>query len=167
MRWKAHRSFRIKMGDVLIPMSNHFCQKRSSVKMITKHILVVDDDPALRALFQVLLNSYGYSSDTAENGRWALTKLTHTSYDAVLLDYMMPGITGLTVLQHIQEHHPSTPVVMITGHIAGQVATLALAAGARACLYKPFDCKEFKEVLSGVVGMPPVRAVTTEHLALS
>jgi CheY-like chemotaxis protein len=137
------------------------------MELIKKHILVVDDDPALRALYQVLLKSYGYSSDTAENGRFALTKLKQTSYDAVLLDYMMPGITGLTVLQHIQEHHPSTPVVMITGYIDGQMAARALAAGARACLYKPFDSKEFKEVLSELVGMPLLRAVTFEQLAQS
>ena len=69
------------------------------------------------------------------------TKLTQADYDAVLLDYMMPGITGLTVLQHIQQHHPSIPVVMITGHAGGQVASQALRPGPGPVSYKPFDCK--------------------------
>jgi len=118
----------------------------------TKHILVVDDDSALRFLYQVLLKSYGYSSDTAENGRLALAKLTQTSYDAVLLDYMMPGISGLTVLQHLRQHHPAIPVVMITGHTDTQMAAQALAAGARACLYKPFDCRQLQEVVKAILG---------------
>jgi CheY-like chemotaxis protein len=130
------------------------------VELIKKHILVVDDDPVLRTLFQVLLENYGYTSDTADNGGEAVTKLTRESYNAVLLDYMMPGITGLTVLRHIQQRYPSIPVIMITGHAGGQVASQALAAGARACLYKPFDCQEFKEVLNGMVG-----TVESEQLA--
>jgi CheY-like chemotaxis protein len=65
--------------------------------MKKRHILVVDDDPSLRTLFAALLKSYGYTSETAENGEEALSKLARVPYDAVLLDYMMPGITGLTV----------------------------------------------------------------------
>ncbi|MGD9849983.1 MAG: response regulator [Nitrospirales bacterium] len=115
-----------------------------------KHILVVDDDSALRTLFQALLESYGYSSDTAENGPKALSKLAKASYDAVLLDYMMPGMTGLALLQHLQQRYPSLPVVMLTGHTHAQVAGQALAVGARACLYKPFNCQQLKEVVNGL-----------------
>lgn len=130
-----------------------------------KHILVVDDDPVLRPLFQALLENYGYTSETAENGGEAVTKLAQAAYDVVLLDYMMPGITGLMVLQHIQQRHPSIPVVMITGHAGGQVAFQALAAGARACLYKPFDCEELEQVLRSTVGTAPLRAVGSEHVS--
>lgn len=138
------------------------------MELIKKHILVVDDDSALRFLYQALLKNYGYSSDTAENGRFALTKLKQTSYDAVLLDYMMPGITGLTVLQHIQQHHPSIPVVMITGQTDSQMAEKALAAGAWACLYKPFDCKEFENILkSMLLGTAPLGAGASGQVALS
>ena len=101
---------------------------------------------------QALLENYGYTSETAKNGGEAETKLAQADYDAVLLDYMMPGITGLMVLQHIQQRHPSIPVVMITGHAGGEMRALALLAGARACLYKPFDCQEFERVLKSTVG---------------
>jgi CheY-like chemotaxis protein len=132
-----------------------------------KHILVVDDDPALRTLFKALLQSYGYSSDTADNGREALAQLARESYNAVLLDYMMPEITGLTVLRHIQQRYPAIPVVMLTGHTDSQVAKQALAAGARACLYKPFECQELKEVLNGMVGTRELTQEMSEHLAAS
>ena len=137
------------------------------MELIKKHILVVDDDPALRGLLQILLKTFGYTSDTAENGGEAMSKLAQTDYDAVLLDYMMPGITGLMVLQHIQQRHPFIPVVMITGHAGGQVASQALAAGARACLYKPFDCKEFENVLKSMLGTAPLRAEASGQVALS
>lgn len=116
------------------------------------HILVVDDDPALRTVFQALLEMYGYTSDTADNGRDALAKLAQKPFDAVLVDYQMPGITGLTVLRHIQKRYPAIPTAMITAHTDSKVAEQALALGARACLYKPFDCQEFKEILNGMVG---------------
>ncbi len=128
------------------------------MELTKKHILVVDDDPALRTLFQALLEHYGYTSETAKNGKEAETMLGQADYDAVLLDYMMPGITGLTVLQHIQQRHAATPVVMITGHAGDQVASQALAAGALACLYKPFDCTELEQVLRCTVGTAPFRA---------
>ncbi|MEX2491243.1 MAG: response regulator [Nitrospirales bacterium] len=117
--------------------------------MKNRHILVVDDDRALRTLYQALLESYGYTSDTADNGRDAIAQLARESYDAILLDYMMPEITGLTVLRHIQQRYRSLPVVILTGHTDEKVAEQAFAGGARACLYKPFECHELKEVLNG------------------
>lgn len=137
------------------------------MQLIKKHILVVDDDPVLRTLFQALLEIYGYTSETAKNGGEAVIKLAGANYDAVLLDYMMPGITGLMVLQHIQQRHPSIPVGMITGHADGQVASQALAAGARACLYKPFGCKKFENILRSMLGTASLRAVASGEVTLS
>ena len=117
-----------------------------------KTILVVDDDPEMRTVLQSFLDMHGYVSETAENGYDGLNKLEHLDYDAVILDYMMPGLTGLSVLHHIQQHHPTIPVVMITGHADSEVATRALGEGAEACLFKPFDCVELKQVLEGSVG---------------
>ena len=65
---------------------------------------------------------------------------------------MMSGITGLTVLQHIQESHPSVPMVMMTSHTGSQLAARALAAGAQACLVKPVNRVELSQALqSGIV----------------
>lgn len=93
------------------------------------HILVVDDEAGLPSVMKMQIESAGYTVDTAGNGWDGLTKLKHADYDLVLLDYMMPGIPGLTVLHHIQERHPSIPVVMMTSHTRSQVAARALAAG--------------------------------------
>ena len=105
--------------------------------MMRKHILVVDDDAALVSLLKMRLKNAWYTVDTAETGWDGLTKLEQGDYDVVLLDYMMPGITGITVLQHIQARYPSMPVIMMTGDITSQVGPQALARGARAYLVKP------------------------------
>ena len=115
--------------------------------MLRTRILVVDDDPDLRGILQDRLTSRGYRVETAENGHDALTKLDQTDFDGVLLDYSMPGITGLTVLQHIRQHHPLLPVVMMTGQTSSQVPAQARAAGARACLLKPFDQGTLEQVV--------------------
>lgn len=117
-----------------------------------KHILVLDDDTTLLSMLEMSLKGTGHTVDTAETGWDGLTKLEHTDYDVVLLDDLMPGITGLTVLQHIQARHPSVPVVMMTGCSNSQVTAQALAAGARACLVKPVDPVELDQALQGRVG---------------
>lgn len=70
--------------------------------MLRRRILVVDDDPDLRSILQDRLAHCGYRVETAENGHDVLTKLDQSVFDGVLLDYLMPGITGVAVLQHIR-----------------------------------------------------------------
>ncbi len=120
--------------------------------MTEKHLLVVEDDCHLRILFQTLLEMQGYSSDMAENGDEAMAKLTQTYYDAILLDYILPGIPSITILRYIQQRY-SSPVVMITGHYDVLVAAEALEAGAYACLHKPFDCSGLQTILTELFGM--------------
>jgi len=120
--------------------------------MMRKHILVIDDDAALRSLLKMRLESNGHTVDAAEHGWEGLIKLEYKDYDVVLLDCMMPGITGLAVLQYIQERHPSVPVVMMTHHPSGQVVAQAIAAGARTCLVKPVDPVELEQALQCCVG---------------
>lgn len=115
--------------------------------MTRKHILVVDDDAALRSVLTMRLEYNGHTVEAAETGLDALNRLAYADYDVVLLDYMMPGITGLMVLSHMQLRYPGVPVVMMTGYAGGQIADLALAAGARVCLTKPFDSVELEQAL--------------------
>jgi len=112
-----------------------------------KYVLVVDDDTAFLTLLKVRLRSTGYTVDTAETGWDGLIKLEHADYDVVLLDCMIPRITGLTVLQHIHARRPSVPVVMMTGSKSSQVVVQALAGGARACLVKPMNPVELEQAL--------------------
>jgi two-component system response regulator GlrR len=102
--------------------------------MTRKHILVVDDDAALRSLLTMRLEYNGHTVEAAETGLDALNRLAYA--DAVHADY-----------DHMQLRYPGVPVVMMTGHAGGQVADQALAAGARVCLTKPFDSVELEQAL--------------------
>lgn len=126
--------------------------------MTSKHILVVDDDAALRSLLTMRLEYNGHIVEAAETGLDALNRVAHAhavhaNYDVVLLDYMMPGITGLMVLDHMHLRYPDVSVVMMTGHTAGQIADLAFAGGARVCLTKPFDSVELEQALRSCDGI--------------
>ncbi len=133
-----------------------------------RHLLIVDDDPSLRILFQTLLETYGYSSDMAEDGEEAMAKINQFYYDAILLDYHLPGVTGTTILRYIQQQY-SSPVVMITGETGGWVAAKALKGGAYACLHKPFTCSDLQAILTELFSRnhsPRDRSVRTDVLTL-
>ena len=80
-------------------------------------ILVVEDDEATRRLFETALSGAGYVVHTARSGAGALTRLRSEPFDLVVLDLMLPGITGPEVLDAIQKG-PATaqlPVIVVTG----------------------------------------------------
>lgn len=117
--------------------------------MIRKRILLVDDDLTLRGLLQAYLETHGHAVETAGNGRDALTKLGQAGYTAVVTDYNMPEVNGLAVLQHIRQHQPSLPVLMMTGERGGPATVQTLVAlGAKACLLKPFDPEDLEQALA-------------------
>ncbi|MGA6826062.1 response regulator [Nitrospira sp. NS4] len=106
--------------------------------------------------------------DEAENGCDCLNRLAHAdyvhaNYDVVLLDYMISGITGLTVLFHIQVRYPSVSVIAMIGHPGGQIAGQAVAAGARACLTKPFDAVELEQALKCCAGIAASAYLVGQH----
>ncbi|CAG0976704.1 partial Sensory/regulatory protein RpfC, partial [Anaerolineae bacterium] len=82
-------------------------------------ILVVEDDEASRELVCRILHEHGYTVTCAENGRVALEALSRSSFDAIVLDLMMPEIDGFTMLERISENerHRAIPVVVTTAKL--------------------------------------------------
>ena len=77
-------------------------------------VLIVDDDEAIRdTLFEFL--SETYICQTAETAEQALTRLEADTYDLVLTDISMPGLSGLELLGHVRQKFPNTPVIIISG----------------------------------------------------
>ncbi|MFL5662205.1 MAG: response regulator [Ktedonobacteraceae bacterium] len=118
--------------------------------MDTAPILLVDDDLALlQALPRMLsLRMSGIEVQTAESAQVALTMIEQHEYDAIVSDIKMPGMDGLDLLAKVQEHHPETPVVLITGHGDHELAIQALRGGAYDYLLKPIDRDDFIAALS-------------------
>jgi len=118
--------------------------------MDTAPILLVDDDPALLHALprMVSLRMSGVEVQTAESAQVALTMIEQQEYDAIVSDIKMSGMDGLDLLAKVQEHHPETPVVLITGHGDHELAIQALRGGAYDYLLKPIDRDDFIAALS-------------------
>lgn len=116
------------------------------------HILVVDDDPSIRRMFQLLLGDTGYRVSTASSGEEALAFLDLVTPDLVLMDLVLPGISGQQVTEWIKADttKPFIPVILVTGRSDQKSKVVSLDAGADDFLVKPV---EFAELLARVRAM--------------
>jgi DNA-binding NtrC family response regulator len=113
-------------------------------------ILIVDDDDAIRGMIFDLLSDR-YECNTASMAEEALQYIEVESYDAILTDIAMPGLTGVELLQKIQETHPATPVILISGKGSEQDPEALMELGAFAYVTKPFNLDELEEVVERAV----------------
>src|SRR5881628_2650257 len=88
-------------------------------------VLIIDDEEEIRESIELLLNSEGLSTDTAGNGQGGLKKIDENLYDAVLLDLMLPGKSGMEVQKEIKRIDPTLPVIIITAIGAVETAVTA------------------------------------------
>ena len=114
-------------------------------------ILVVDDEPALLALLQDALGSWGYQVRHARTGAAALEMLRSELFDAALVDIRMPDMTGLDLLRDIKRQDTSAEVVMMTGYPAISSAIEALREGAYDYLSKPLVLEELRHLMARVL----------------
>ncbi|HEY6232862.1 MAG TPA: response regulator [Pyrinomonadaceae bacterium] len=101
-------------------------------------ILIVDDDDAIRDTLYELL-SEEYICQTAETAEKAWARLEADSYDVVLTDISMPGLSGLELLGHIRQKYADTPVIIISGIGDQEHARGLMKLGAFDFLLKPFS----------------------------
>jgi DNA-binding NtrC family response regulator len=104
-----------------------------------ERILIVDDEPFNLELLAQELRDLGYDVERARDGVEALARAESYRPDLVLLDYMMPGMNGLEVLQEIRKGESDVPVVMITAHGSIDIAVQAMKLGAQDFIPKPFE----------------------------
>ncbi len=102
-------------------------------------LLLIDDEKRLRENLRVLLESEGYSVDTASNGAEGIQYLEQGPYDIVITDVMMNDVNGFQVMDHISTHTPDTLVIVITGFASTDSVIEALRQGAYDYIAKPFD----------------------------
>ena len=109
-----------------------------------KHIMYVDDDEALLFLVKRVLGKRGFEVSIFLDPREAMAALRERplNYDLLITDYNMPGYSGLEVLQEARLIHPELPIALASGYVTPDIEKSALAAGARALIYKPNDVEE-------------------------
>lgn len=116
------------------------------------NILIIDDEVGMRAGCQRALTPHGYRVSTAQHGVEGLQKLREGDFDVVLLDAMMPGMSGLEILARIQQHDPDIVCVMITGYATVDLAARAMKQGAHDFLPKPFTSDELLTIVDRAWG---------------
>jgi putative nucleotidyltransferase with HDIG domain len=105
-------------------------------------ILVVDDEVTIRDLLSQFLNAQGFECRTADSGRSAIDEIQDGDFDLVISDIRMPSVTGLQLLEHVHDQHPTLPVIMITAVADLETAVDAMKQGAADYITKPFDLKK-------------------------
>jgi two-component system, OmpR family, manganese sensing response regulator len=105
-------------------------------------ILLVDDEPALTAPLSRLLIREGYAVDIAIDGRVGCKLASTGSYDLLILDWMLPSLTGLQICQQLRDRGDATPVLFLTAKDTLDDRVLGLDAGADDYLVKPFELRE-------------------------
>jgi signal transduction histidine kinase len=118
---------------------------------MTDRILVVDDEKIILELTSMVLRSNGYEVLIAESGAKGLEIVERETPAVVLLDYMMPGMDGMTALRRIRERFPSTYVIMFTGKGSEEIAVELMKAGASDYILKPFSNQDLIERIDNVL----------------
>jgi DNA-binding response OmpR family regulator len=114
-------------------------------------ILVVDDNPQVRELLRDFLEARGYEITLAEDGERALAAIDRAPPDLLLLDLMMPGVTGMAILRQLRQVRPELPVLVLTAVNELEVARAALDLGAYDYLTKPVDLGILERVVKDAV----------------
>lgn len=106
-------------------------------------ILIVEDEPEIQRVLRILLEREKYSVDCVSNGMEAIEYMKSGAYDAVVLDVMLPGKDGISVLKTVRGQGITTPVLMLTAKADVEDRVAGLDAGADDYLPKPFASTEF------------------------
>ncbi len=129
-------------------------------------LLVVDDEPDLRTLYELTLLREGYDIETAGTVEDALAHLKDRTFSAVITDMRLPDGTGLDLLRRLEEGGRREKAIVITAYGSAENAVEALKAGAYDYLTKPVDLKQFRAVVASALGRAPAVVPTMDPTSL-
>jgi CheY-like chemotaxis protein len=116
-------------------------------------VLVVDDNEQIRALARYLLESFGFQVVTVDDGTQALRAITERAneFAFVLLDLMMPGMSGEEVVNELDRLGTATPVILSSGYHTHELNQRFLGRGVAAFLQKPYDMEQLRAAAVEVI----------------
>lgn len=115
-------------------------------------ILIVDDETEICDMLSRHFRYIGYDVDTAQDGITAMEKLTQTHFQIVILDIVMPGMSGVDVLRAVKQQYPMIHVIMITGYVTLENVLGCMRHHADTCVFKPLeDLTELELAVSDAV----------------
>lgn len=126
--------------------------------MTSIHILVVDDEPAIRRTLRANLAARGYDAIAVETGEEALRLAGARMPDLVILDLMLPGMSGYAVCQSLRREGNDVPVLMLSARTLPEDRIQGYDVGANQYLQKPFELDELLAMVRNLLGRSRVQA---------
>ncbi len=114
-------------------------------------ILVVDDEARIREGCRMVLSELGFEVELASDGAQGLQMIQERHFDIILLDLMMPTISGFDVLSRVRDLHPDTVIIVITGYATIEHSIEAMKNGAFDFIPKPFDPEQLRTVVAKAI----------------
>lgn len=108
-------------------------------------ILIVEDEPGISAFLKQGLEEESYAVDVAADGNMGLEMALSGEYDLILLDWMLPGMSGVEVCRVFRKNYKDTPVIFLTAKDTAEEAVFGLQSGANDYIRKPFNFDELLE----------------------
>ncbi len=118
-------------------------------------VLIIDDEPDILELLDMTLGRMDVCTQSASSMNEALALLRKNHYALCLTDMRLPDGDGMSIVRHIQQHNPNTPVAMITAYGSLDTAINALKAGAFDFLTKPVDLQRLRELVTSALRLNP------------
>ena len=117
--------------------------------IVSKKILVVDDEESIRQVIKMELVNLGYDPECAQNGKEALEILTKEKFPLILTDLRMPEIDGIELCMQIKERNPETVIYAFAGHVTEDEFYDLEEVGFDGLLCKPVSFKVLKRAVEG------------------
>ena len=115
---------------------------------IKANVLVVDDEEQFLKVFSQRLEGRGLKVDTSASGEEALNKVKSKDFDAIVLDLVMPGMSGIETLKRIRSENPDVQIIILTGHGTIEKSVEAVKEGAVDFLEKPADLNKIMDKIA-------------------
>jgi len=114
-------------------------------------ISIVDDDPAVRSAFRLLLDSVGLDAKTFASSEEFLASPSLSATTCLVLDFGMPGIDGLELQRRLRASNWNKPIIFITAHADQEIWTRAFEGGAAGVFAKPFSTKAMLDAINAAI----------------
>jgi DNA-binding response OmpR family regulator len=114
-------------------------------------VMIIEDDEETRSLLKEFFEDEGFETDSVSNGVDALRMLSKDSFDLVITDIRMPGLTGLDILPRMRRLKPDTPIIVMTADGSDDMRRKSYERGATIYLEKPIHLSKLRAVIRETV----------------